>query len=40
MVSVPGDGCNEVDAGEGCQEAMKAMSLASFWAIRPVPGDM
>lgn len=39
MVSVPGDGGYEVEAGESCHEAMKTMSLASLRAIRPVPGD-
>lgn len=39
VVSVPGDGGHEVDAGEGSHEALETVSLASFRAIRPVPGD-
>lgn len=30
MISVPGNGCYEVEAGKSCQEAMEAVSLAPF----------
>lgn len=39
MVSVPGDGSHEVDAGESCHEALETMSLASLRAIWPVPQE-
>lgn len=37
MVSVPGDGGDEVDAGQSGHEALETVSLASFRAVRPVP---
>lgn len=40
VVSVPGDGSYEVNAGESCHEALETVSLASIRAIRPVPGDV
>lgn len=39
VVSVPGDGSYEVDAGESHHEALETVSLASVRAIRPVPGS-
>lgn len=39
MVSVPGDGGDEVDAGESGHETLETVSLTSFRAVWPVPGD-
>lgn len=30
VVSVPSNGCNEVDAGKGSKESVKAVGLATF----------
>lgn len=37
VVSIPGDGSNEVDAGKSCHEALETVSLATLWAVWPVP---
>lgn len=37
VVSVPGDGGHEVDAGQSGHEALETVSLATVRAIRPVP---
>lgn len=37
VVSIPGDGGNEVDAGKSCHETLETVSLATLRAIWPVP---